>query len=506
MNNINTQPARGIALKLFLTCWLIYTLHFATNTVREIYPALALGDHFSFDVTEYLGLHPDLFEMPGRGAFINNNPGASIFGAVPYALARPVVDRVVERVQAMRAAANTPPPEYNTIYPMSREFYRQAYIRGYDVKFALGAGVMQAFMMAPLSALSVVVMFYILLSRTGSTRRALWLAILYAFATPIFYRTAQLNQNLLISHMALFAFALLWHPWNATARARYFFAGLCAGWAVVLDYSGLVVVAAMSVYALVVWRDTPRASRSIFDLARFAIGVAASGAVLMAYQWAAFGNPILPAQRYMPATEFSGYGFRGMVLPQLDLLWDTAFGFRFGLFISAPILLLVFAVPLWLRRTARLIANRETWFVILFTVAFFLFSSASQYGRLQFNSGVRYIVPVTPFLFLIVAGVLLQLPSRLAIILGVVGTYWSWCLAMYRDVEQGWGVFESLIHITTEGVRLPWLMTFERLGYIHNATWWSAGVLVVSGACVWGLWKIKLPGRAPSGNSSLRSE
>jgi hypothetical protein len=472
---------------------LIYALHFATNTVREIYPALSLGDHFSFDVTEYLGLHPDLFSIPGHGAFINNNPGASIMGAIPYAFTRPIIDQVVERVQVMRQASNVAPPEYNSIYPMAQEFFREAYTRGYDVKFGLAAGVMQALLMAPLSALSVVVMFYILLALNVSSRRAMWLSLLYAFATPIFYRTAQLNQNLLISHFALFSFALLWHPWNSRARAHYFLAGLFAGWAVVLDYSGLVVVAAMSVYALVCWRDTPRESRtrSVFDLIRFGIGVAASASVLMAYQWAAFGNPILPAQKYMPATQYSGYGFGGMVLPQLDLLWDTAFGYQFGLFVSAPILLLVFAIPWWWKRATRLIANREVWLIVFFTIAFFLFSSASQYGRLQFNSGVRYIVPVTPFLFLIVAGVLLQLLARLAIALGVIGTYWSWCLAMYRDVEQGWGVFESLRHITLEGIRLPWLMTIERMGYLSNATLWSAGLLALAGMCIWGLWKIR---------------
>src|SRR4051812_23910186 len=39
---------RGLAVRLFLTCWLIYSLHVATNTVREIYLALAIGDHLSF--------------------------------------------------------------------------------------------------------------------------------------------------------------------------------------------------------------------------------------------------------------------------------------------------------------------------------------------------------------------------------------------------------------------------------------------------------------------------
>ena len=98
---------RGTAVRLFVTCWIIYLLHFATNIVRELYPAMSLGDHASFDVSEYVGLHPDLFEFEGR-AFINNNPGASIIGAVPYTLARPVIDRVVQRVQTRRAAAPEP--------------------------------------------------------------------------------------------------------------------------------------------------------------------------------------------------------------------------------------------------------------------------------------------------------------------------------------------------------------------------------------------------------------
>ena len=95
---------RGIAARLFLTCWLIYILHFATNTVREIYPALAIGDHCSFRVDEYANLHPDLFEKPSYGWHINNNPGASMVAAIPYAVFSPLVNRIVARVQQQRAA------------------------------------------------------------------------------------------------------------------------------------------------------------------------------------------------------------------------------------------------------------------------------------------------------------------------------------------------------------------------------------------------------------------
>ena len=489
------RALRGIAVRIFLSCWALYVLHFATNTVREIYPALSLGDHLSFDVSEYVGFHPDIFEMPGRGAFINNNPGASIVGAVPYLLTRPIIDRIVERQRRVRAqTAESAPQEYHTIYPMAREFYRKAHERGLDVKFGLAAAVMQSLAMAPLSALSVVVMYYLLASVTSSLRAATVLALLYGIATPIFYRTAQLNQNLLVAHCALFAFALLWRPGDGTAdapRPRYFLAGLLSGWAVVCDYSGLVVVVALGGYALARWRASAPNTRSIADLWRFAGGVALCGGVLMAYQWACFGNPLLPAQHYMPPATYTHLGYVGMDWPQWDLLWDTAFSMRFGLFTSAPVLLLALYPPAWSSRM-RIVGAREVWCIAGLCALFFLFCSANQYGRMQFNSGVRHVVPVTPFLFLIVAGVLLRMPPAVAWCVGVVTAYWSWCLAMYRDVEQGLGVFESLIHVTLEGFRLPWLKTLEGMGYVgERAT--PIPLLVLFGVIVWVLWGAGTP-------------
>jgi hypothetical protein len=506
----------SIAMRLFLTCWLVYTLHFATNTVREIYPALSLGDHLSFDVSEYAGLHPDIFELPGRGVFINNNPGASILGAIPYTLARPVIDRVVASFERARAASDQPAPEYDSIYPMAREFYQEAYRRGLDVKFGLAAGVMQIFLMAPVSALSVVVMFYILLYLKVSQRKALFLAVLYAFATPVFYRTAQLNHNLLVAHSAFFAFVLLWRPWDDAAdpgRPKYLLAGLLTGWALVLDYSGALVILFVGVYALARWWSLPSAKKSIRDLIIFSSGVAASVSVLLGYQWLAFGNPIYPAQRYMPATQFSVYGYNGMSLPQLDLLWENAFGMRFGLFTSAPILILALLLPFYFRRRAvshnalpPLLGKKEFWFVIAFTLAFFLFTAANQFSRLQFNSGVRHVVPVIPFVFLLAADVLLRMPLWLAAITAVLTTYWSWCLAMYRDVEQGLGIPESIIHITRDGLQLPWLKTMDNLGFLPS--WVSANLILAVGAVLLlAIWIVRIPyWQKPKRLSALKTQ
>lgn len=482
----------GIAVRLFLTCWIVFSLHFATNTVREIYPALSLGDRLSFDVSEYAGIHPDIFEMPGRGTFINNNPGASMMGAVPYALLRPLTDRVIERVQQSRAANPQPEStEYDTIYPMAQEFYRKAREKGFDVKFGLAAGITQALCMAPLAALSVVVMFWLLLGLTGNTRASVLLALLYAFATPIFYRTAQLNQNVLLAYFALFAFALLWRPSADKEQERkpfYFLAGLCTGWTVVLDYSGLVAVIALSGYALSRWLSVPKEKRLIHDIARFAAGVGVCAVVLMAYQWSSFGNPILPAQSYMPPANFTEQGYRGFSLPQFDLLIETAFSIRYGLFVSAPILLLAFYAPAWLRKESRFLENRETIFVVAFIALFFVFCAANQYGRMQFNTGVRHIVPVVPFMFLLVANVLMKMPRIVAVLFGLFATYWSWCLVMYRDVEQGLGVFEAIKHITLEGFQLPWMMTLERMGFVKDAS--AIPLLLLCGVMIWALWSV----------------
>lgn len=483
---------RGTAVRLFLTCWLVFTLHFATNTVRELFPALTLGDHFSFDVSEYHGLHSDTFEMPERGTFINNNPGASIMGAVPYTLFRPLTDRIVERVQRSRAEnPQAAHQEYDSIYPMAKEFYRNSREKGFDIKFGLGAGITQAFVMAPISALGVVVMFWILLALTGNMRASVLLSLVYAFATPIFFRTAQLNQNVLLASFALFAFALLWRPWkknDPAAKPFYFLAGLCTGWTVVLDYSGLVAVATLSLYALSRWLSWPPSERTYSELLRFASGVGICALVLMAYQWSSFGNPLLPAQSYMPPANFTELGYRGFSLPSPDLVAETAFNIRYGLFVSAPVLLLALIVPIWLRKNSRFLERRELIFVVSFVALFFIFCAANQYGRMQFYLGVRHIVPVVPFMFLLAANALLRIPRMLAVAVGIFATYWSWCLVMYRDVEFGNGILDAVKNITLEGFQLPWLLTLERMGYVHNST--PVPLMLLCAVAIWIVWRV----------------
>ena len=57
---------------------------------------------------------------------------------------------------------------------------------------------------------------------------------------------------------------------------------------------------------------------------------------------------------------------------------------------------------------------------------------------------------------------------------------------MYREVEQGFGIFEAVGRITLEGFRLPWLTTLERMGFIENAS--VLPLFLLCAAAIWALW------------------
>jgi hypothetical protein len=169
------------------------------------------------------------------------------------------------------------------------------------------------------------------------------------------------------------------------------------------------------------------------------------------------------------------------------------------LFAFAPILVLALYVPGWFNPRIRIVGNREVAFILLFTAGFFLFGAANQYGYVQFNTGVRHMVPVTPFLFLLAAGVFLRLPVVAGVLIGVITTHWSWSLAMYREVGDNHplGVIDAVSRITFEGVRLPWLTTLEQLNYLPSGVF-AGPLLLLLALCIWAVWRVHWPVKHPA--------
>ncbi len=487
-----------VAWRLFVTCWVVFSMHFATNIAREYYPAFSLAERGTLRVDPYVGLHPDLFEIEGRGAFMNNNPGTSIPAALPYLLARPVVDPLVARVAAGRAARGEElSTDYEDHRPLRRKFFKQVREQGLDVRFGLASGVIQLGYTAPLSALAVVVMRALLLRMGFGAAASLGLALLYAFATPIFFRTGFINQNLTVAHLALFSFACLYRPAGQSPGSGALLAGgFLAGYGLFCDYSGLVPIAVLGPYAVA----KLVAEHGALDGARRSLWMVAGGVagcgLLLAYQAWAFGHPIYPAQNYMPATEFSGDGWNGVHPPAWDLGFQNLFDPRFGLFTAGTVLLVAFAAPFVRGGSQPRLGRLELVTCFAMLVAIWLFSSSVAFARLQWNTGVRYLMPAVPFLILASAPVWVRMAPRLAAPLAAGAILQGWSLAMVRETPA-----ESLATVLLGGLQLPWLTVLGKMGgqyvpfFERQAPDPTLLVLAVGLALAWLWWPLRYVAR-----------
>lgn len=460
------MTARGMPLgwrvRLFLTCWVIYVAHFATDVVREHYLVMSMVENKTFSLDPYYGLHVDIFQNPPearvQGAHHGANPGISMIAALPYAALRPLVDVVVERELASR------PPADSVIYrddrPRRVAFYGEIRERGLDIRFGLVSAITQVFTMAPLTAAMVVAMADVLLILGLTAPLVFTGALLFAFGTPVFFRTAYLNQNLAIAVLAFAAFLLLWNPgrrvrWGPTGRVVL--AGFLGGLCLLNDYSGGLALALLGVYACWTRFATDSFPAAIRTGLWYTLGALGPILALWYYQWASFGHPFLPPQHWMAPVEWIEVGYQGVggFVPELffQLLIDP----RFGLFVVAPALALALAAP-FLRRFP--MPRAELLFCLSMALVFVLFFSTVQYTRLQWVTGFRYLAPIVPFLFLPAFLVGVRLPRLVAVALGLGSLGLTWGLAMVRD--QG-TVFRNLMRLFVEGFQLPWLTTLGKL-------------------------------------------
>jgi hypothetical protein len=481
----------NVALRLFLTVAIVYAVHFSSNVVRESYLAISLGEKLSVRVDEYLGLHPDLFEIPGRGSYINNNPGASMLGAIPYALARPVIAGVLRAKPEL--SRPKPPATYDDSRPNRQHFMNQARARGLDVKLVLAAAAMQVGLMAPLGGLAAVIVFFFLRARLRDARLALWLSLLFAFGTPIFFRSAFLNQNAIVAHCVLFAYVLLAGmrpraPDETPSAREVAGAGALLGVALLTDYSALPFIVAFGIWAVAVpWRvsGVAGAARAAGYMALGAIGPLA---LLLGYQWAAFGSPWFPAQRYMPATFLSVRGWNGFSAPSPELFWRNFLDPRYGLFVFSPMLAAALAAP-FVRRERGGPSRGELMVIFGATALLLLFSSANQFAFLQWNTGVRYMVPAAPLLFIALVPVLLRAPRWLMWSLVLLTITVSWSVSMTRE-----NVPTALAQVLVGGFTLPVLIVIRKTasGYAEFVSQTGVSplpIFTLVGVTLWLLWR-----------------
>jgi hypothetical protein len=451
--------------RLFLTCWIVFSLHFATNVVREHYPAFSLIENGDFKLDEYAGFHSDIFEHRDGHHYIGNQVTASVIAAIPLLLFDPILDRLEEVGKRRNAARSEPAGEYETEKPMRREFFRKVQERGLDLRFGAATIVTSVFLMAPLSALFAVLVLGALLRRGVPETRALWLAILFAFGTPIFYRTAVLNHNMFLAIAVFSSFLLLW-PQSPGAvplpARRRFWAGSLAGLGIALDYVGLISLLCLFGYLLLSHGRGRGIAAALRSAPAFVLGSIPPVLFLLWSQWVSYGNPFLPGQLWMPDQNiYVGLGARGFTWPDPEIFLLNLIDLDWGMYAFGPLLLLGLVPARFATRETLILPKAERRFAAVFVLAFMLFCASNQYSRLQWNTGFRYLLPVVPFIFLALSDHLVGMrASRLALISAPVLLH-SWVLSMIRYTPTLRGepqaIPESWCRFLAEGVQFRWL-------------------------------------------------
>ncbi len=519
----------SIKFRLFLVCWILFSTFFATNVVREHYPAFALLDRGDFVCDRYAGFHADIFQHTDGHWYVGNNVLGSVIAAVPLAIFDPVLDRLEAASKAKLAESPNPPePVYDTKYPNRQKMWRKVVLAGLDLRFAASTVITSVFLMAPLSALFAVIVYSVFLRRGVDRKRSIWLALLFAFGTPIFYRTAHLNHNMFLMEALFGAFVVAWmssgEKFALSLNARAVF-GVLLGTACALDYAGFVPAAVVFFY----WFATRARAAGLVLALRETPAILCSGAPFIAFllwtQWLMYGNAFTPGQMVMPQqNEFVVYGNRGMGWPHLEVFVKNLVAPGWGLYTFGPLLLVALWPTFKLANESELVfPRRERCWAFAFVLATMLFSAANWYSLLQYNTGFRYLLPVVPFAFLQASDHLVRMKTRTLAVISVLVIAHGTVLSMAREVNDveneirhqalelktdEWNVpdywhrmaTETPIPVSyervfaTEGPQLPWLtvarQTQPQLKSVLGNPLVPIGVIAFALALCAAIWKL----------------
>ena len=249
-------------------------------------------------------------------------------------------------------------------------------------------------------ALACSCLFWIALQLGSSVSASAFAAVAMGLATPMWAYSTLFWGHALAGACLVFAFACALRLGDVSpARdvAWGLILGLTAGWATVTEYPSAPASAVVALLAMIlVWKDGPRRRW------RVALGIGAGAvvciAVLMAYQYAAFGSVFHPSYAYYPPGAFSWMtrGYLGLTYPHIDVALKLLFGCRRGLLFSGPVVL---AAPyglwlLWKQPATRAAGVSAT----AIAVYYFLFHASFASWPAGWSYGPRYLSPGLPLL------------------------------------------------------------------------------------------------------------
>jgi hypothetical protein len=108
-------------------------------------------------------------------------------------------------------------------------------------------------------------------------------------------------------------------------------------------------------------------------------------------------------------------------------------------------------------------------------------------------TGIRYVVPVIPTLFLLAFPALLRMPPLARYVVVVLAFAEAWCLSMVRGIQ----ISDSILQVMLGGFQLPWInvlskMSPQYLPFLEQRMSPLALFLLV-GLLIYGIWRYPSP-------------
>jgi MFS family permease len=264
------------------------------------------------------------------------------------------------------------------------------------------------------TALAGVCLFTLSVDLGASTTGALFAALTFGVATPIWTLATIFIGHAFAAAFLLFAFAAALRV-GTTDAARDgrlgAVVGLAAGWATVSEFPAAIPAVLLALLTTLHAWPLGRA-RAMRILGAMTAGALAAAAVLMLYQYACFGSPF-----HIAYTSEQGYagmqqGVFGVTLPKMIRLRRILFGDYRGLLPLAPtlavapfglaLLLLPNRKPKSAGVSADMLARRRPAALVAAAIAvyFVLLNASYAYWEGGWSYGPRHASPAIPFLCL----------------------------------------------------------------------------------------------------------
>lgn len=321
-----------------------------------------------------------------------------------------------------------------------------------------GTDFLQGYLSFLLVVLSFILLFKMALKMSFKENDSIWLASSFIFGSCFLFLASVPGYSYFANVVAFTCILLSIFEW--LNRKRYLIIGACLSFAIATQLSLLSII---PFFLLSVIIDKKSVKQKITDLLKICIPVFLVGCLLLFYNWLRFGNvfetgynlqinpPVLTEARsiglfnikHAPGNLFFLL-FSGpspvQTNPKYYLLQYPFITFNpwgMSIFSTSPILLYLILIP-WRDKLVKLAA-----------LGFFcgLIPVLLYYGIGIYQIGYRYIIPLYPFLFLMLARTLspkLDTRAKMLILLGII---LNWHFLFCHFINAAPAVFKTIYNI-----------------------------------------------------------